>query len=50
MLFSGPLRIVQLNSDKCKELRVLFTKNTPEFDPIYVNGKELEIARRSCLE
>lgn len=25
----------QLNSDKCKELCILFVKNTPEFDPCF---------------
>ena len=36
---------VQLKSEKCKELHNSFIKNAPEFDPIYINGKELEIAQ-----
>ena len=33
---------VKLNSEKCKELRITFVKNEPQFAPIVVEGKELE--------
>ena len=33
---------VKLNSEKCKELRISFVKNKPQFAPIVVDGKELE--------
>ena len=33
---------VKLNSEKCKELRISFVKNEPQFAPIVVDGKELE--------
>ena len=33
---------VKLNSEKCKELRLSFVKNEPQFVPIVVDGKELE--------
>ena len=32
----------QLNERKCKELRISFAKNEPEFDPICVNRQTLE--------
>ena len=32
----------QLNERKCKELRISFAKNEPEFDPIWVNRQTLE--------
>ena len=31
-----------LNERKCKELRISFARNEPEFDPIWVNGQTLE--------
>ena len=34
---------VQLNTDKCKELRISCAKNQQEFVPISVNGQELEV-------
>ena len=40
---------VQLNLDKCKELRISFAKNKPEFQPILINGKELEIVNSAKL-
>lgn len=40
---------VKLNSAKCKELRISFAKNQPEFEPIVVNGKELEIVDSTKL-
>ena len=33
---------VTLNSDKCKELRISFAKDEPQFASIVVDGKELE--------
>ena len=33
---------VKLNSEKCKELRISFVKNEPQFAPIVVDGKDLE--------
>ena len=33
---------VKLNSDKCKELRISFVSDKPQFAPIVVNGYELE--------
>ena len=33
---------VKLNSEKCKELRISFVKNEPQFAPIEADGKELE--------
>ena len=33
---------VQLDGDKCKELRISFVKDEPQFAPIVVDGNELE--------
>ena len=33
----------ELNESKCKELRISFAWRKPEFDPLVVNGKPLEI-------
>ncbi len=38
-----------LNDEKCKELRICFAKNQEDFQPIYVNGKELEIVKSAKL-
>ncbi len=35
--------------EKCKELRICFAKNQEDFQPIYVNGKELEIVKSAKL-
>ena len=35
----------QLNERKCKELRISFAKNEPEFDPIWVNRQTLETVK-----
>ena len=40
---------VKLISDKCKELRISFGKNQPEFQPILVNGQELEVVQTAKL-
>ena len=34
---------VHLNSEKCKELRISFSKRPGLFDPIVIEGKELEV-------
>ena len=34
---------MQLNADKCKELRISFNAKPRSFDPIAVNGQELEV-------
>ena len=33
---------VQLHPDKCKELRITFSKSPSVLDPLVVNGKEIE--------
>ena len=40
---------VQLNSDKCKELRISFARNTQDFEPIVINEKELEVIESAKL-
>ena len=40
---------VKLISDKCKELRISFGKNQPEFQTILVNGQELEVVQTAKL-
>ena len=39
---------VQLNSDKCKELRISFVKDEPQFAPIVIDGNELERVSTEC--
>ena len=34
---------LKLNDEKCKELRICFAKNQDAFQPINVNGKDLEV-------
>ena len=34
---------VQLNSGKCKEFRISFAKRLQEFEPLHVDGKDLEV-------
>ena len=36
---------VQLNQDKCKELRISFANQPAIFDPLTINGKELEVVK-----
>ncbi len=38
-----------LNDERCKELRICFAKSQGDFQPIYVNGKELEIVKSAKL-
>ena len=33
---------VQLNADKCKERRISFAKEQRVFDPVIIEGKEVE--------
>ena len=39
----------QLNSDKCKELRISFARDKAIFEPITVYGKELELVDSAKL-
>lgn len=34
---------LQLNPEKCKELRISFANQAASFDPVIINGKELEV-------
>ena len=40
---------VKLNSDKCKELRICFARDQPEFQPILLNGMNLEVVKSAKL-
>jgi hypothetical protein len=40
---------LQLNSDKCKELRSSFFKNPDNIGPIIVSGKEVEVVNNAEL-
>ena len=40
---------VKLNSDKCKELRISFARDQPEFQPILLNGMNLEVVKSAKL-
>ena len=40
---------VQLNSDKCKELRISFSRNQREFSPVMVDNKSLEVVHSAKL-
>ena len=40
---------MQLNSDKCKELRISFAKNQPDFSAIVVDGQALEVVQNAKL-
>ena len=37
---------VQQNANKCKELRISFVKEERVFDPIIIEGKEIELVTR----
>ena len=41
---------VQLNNEKCKELRISFVRNKATFQPIRVHGKELELVDSAKLQ
>ena len=40
---------VQLNADNCKELRISFAKEQRVFDPIIIEGKEVELVTSTKL-
>ena len=40
---------VQLNADKCKELRISFAKEQRVFDPVIIEGKEVELVTNTKL-
>ena len=40
---------VQLNDDKCKELRISFAEEQRVFDPVIMEGKEVELVSSSKL-
>ena len=40
---------VQLNTEKCKEMRISFTKSQQEFEPILINGDTLEVVENVKL-
>ena len=40
---------VQLNAAKCKELRISFAKEQRVFDPIIIEGKEVELVTSTKL-
>lgn len=40
---------VQLNADKCKELWISFAKEKRVFDPVIIEGKEVELATSTKL-
>ena len=39
----------KLNADKCKELRISFAKEQRVFDPVIIEGKELELVTSTKL-
>ena len=41
---------MQLNAEKCKELRISFKVNPVEMDPIVVNGENLEVVESIKVE
>ena len=40
---------VQLNAEKCKELRISFAKEQRVFDPVIIEGKEVELVTSTKL-
>ena len=40
---------VKLNSEKCKELRISFAKDQPDFHPIVIDGQSLEVLKSAKL-
>ena len=34
---------VHLNSDKCKQFRISFSKEPAAFDPVVIKGREIEV-------
>ena len=39
----------QLNIDKCKEIRISFSKNNADLPPLSINGQELEVVQNAKL-
>ena len=39
----------QMNEAKCKELRISFARTNPQFDPVMINEKPLEIVQHAKL-
>ena len=39
----------QLNIDKCKEIRISFSKNNADLPPLFINGQELEVVQNAKL-
>ena len=39
----------QLNTDKCKEIHISFSKNNAHLPPLYINGQELEVVQNTKL-
>ena len=40
---------MELNADKCKEMRIDSKRNTHNFPPIVINGKELSVSNLSLI-
>ena len=40
---------VELNADKCKELRISFAKEQRVFDPVIIEGKEVKLVTSTKL-
>ena len=40
---------VVLNPDKCKELRISFARNPEAFDPVSIDGNEIELVNSAKL-
>lgn len=45
----SPENRVQLNNEKCKEMRISFSKFQQEFEPILINGDALEVVENVKL-
>ena len=45
----GQLAINGFQLNKCKELRISFSRSPPNFDPIMVNSKELECVHKAKM-
>ena len=39
----------QLNIDRCKEIRISFSKNNADLPPLFINGQELEVVQNTKL-
>ena len=46
--WSGDNRF-QLNIDKCKGIRISFSKNNADLPPLFINGQELEVVQNAKL-